>query len=104
MDSRRQQDSRSGGAIVRAWIGARESRRCRRAGPGRRRLDERIRANRHYEFFWYPADDCAFTKTLNPTDRPRSGGPLEAAAQGSGLASAERERVDDSWRIFPVSY
>ncbi len=65
-------------------------------------LDERIRANRHFEFFWYPADDCAFTKTLNPTDRPRSGGPLQAAAQGSGLASAERERVDDSWRIFPT--
>ena len=31
-------------------------------------LDERIRANRHFEFFWYPADDMAFTKTLNPTD------------------------------------
>lgn len=65
-------------------------------------LDERIRANRHFEFFWYPADDCAFTKTLNPTDRPRFGSPLEAAGQGSGLASAERDRVDDSWRIFPT--
>lgn len=65
-------------------------------------LDERIPANRHFEFFWYPADDSAFTKTLNPTDRPRSGAPLEAAAQGSGLASAERDRVDDSWRIFPT--
>jgi FAD/FMN-containing dehydrogenase len=65
-------------------------------------LDQRIRANRHFEFFWYPADDCAFTKTLNPTDRPRFSAPLDAAAQGSGLASAERDRVDDSWRIFPT--
>ena len=65
-------------------------------------LDERSRANRHFEFFWYPVDDCAFTKTLNPTDRPRFGTPLDPAAQGSGLASAERERVDDSWRIFPT--
>jgi FAD/FMN-containing dehydrogenase len=64
-------------------------------------LGERIRANRHFEFFWYPADDCAFTKTLNPTDRPRFGAP-PAASQGSGLASAERDRVDDSWRIFPT--
>lgn len=65
-------------------------------------LDERIRANRHFEFFWYPADGCAFTKTLNPTDRPPSGAPVEAAPDGSGLSSAERERVDDSWRIFPT--
>ena len=51
-------------------------------------LDERIRANRHFEFFWYPADDCAFTKTLNPTDRPRFGGPLEA--DGTGLGPGQR--------------
>jgi FAD/FMN-containing dehydrogenase len=66
------------------------------------RLDERIAANRHFEFFWYPADDCAFTKTLNPTDRERSPPFDIASGQGAGLASAERERVDDSWRIFPT--
>jgi FAD-linked oxidoreductase len=80
-------------------------------------LDKRVRGNRHFEFFWYPADDAAFTKTLNPTDRPAtpapaaSGGvstadspPGEGAGLSSevGLSSAERERVDDSWRIFPT--
>lgn len=65
-------------------------------------LDRRIAANRHFEFFWYPADDCAFTKTLNPTDLPRTPAIDLAAGQGVGLASADRERVDDSWRIFPT--
>ena len=32
----------------------------------------------------------------------RGSAPLDSTAQGSGLASAERERVDDSWRIFPT--
>ena len=81
-------------------------------------LDERVRANRHFEFFWYPADDAAFTKTLNPTDRPATP-PIAAQAAGhststaapgaaaapsseAGLSSDERERVDDSWRIFPT--
>jgi FAD/FMN-containing dehydrogenase len=64
-------------------------------------LDERIRANRHFEFFWYPTDDIAFTKTLNPTDQPATPA-LNEAAEGAGLASAERDRVDDSWRIFPT--
>jgi FAD-linked oxidoreductase len=77
-------------------------------------LDERIRANRHFEFFWYPSDDVAFTKTLNPTLRPsterrgfeRAAGAASnaqaAPADDGGLSSAERERVDDSWRIFPT--
>ncbi|HEV3137581.1 MAG TPA: FAD-binding protein, partial [Pirellulales bacterium] len=66
-------------------------------------LDERIRANRHFEFFWYPADDIALTKTLNPTDRPPMASPRDVGVtEGVGLASAERERVDDSWRIFPT--
>jgi len=65
-------------------------------------LDQRIAANRHFEFFWYPADDCAFTKALNPTDLPRTPAADPATGQGAGLASAERERVDDSWRIFPT--
>jgi FAD/FMN-containing dehydrogenase len=67
------------------------------------RLDERIRANRHFEFFWYPCDNIALTKTLNPTERPRMASPADdSAAAGVGLPSAERERVDDSWRIFPT--
>jgi FAD/FMN-containing dehydrogenase len=66
-------------------------------------LDQRIGANRHFEFFWYPADDAAFTKTLNPTDRPPSQRPVQATpADAAGLSSAERERVEDSWRIFPT--
>ena len=32
------------------------------------KLDERIAANRHFEFFWYPASDLAHVKILNPTD------------------------------------
>jgi FAD/FMN-containing dehydrogenase len=69
-------------------------------------LDERIRANRHFEFFWYPTDDSAFTKTLNPTDLAADAATSPAhdgsPAENPGLSSAERERVDDSWRIFPT--
>jgi FAD/FMN-containing dehydrogenase len=66
-------------------------------------LQERIAANRHFEFFWYPADDLASTKTLNPTDLPPTAD--EAASQspeGAGLASTERDRVAESWQIFPT--
>jgi FAD/FMN-containing dehydrogenase len=63
-------------------------------------LEERIRANRHFEFFWYPTDDAAATKTLNPTDRPPTSTP--DAPEGAALSNAERERVDESWRIFPT--
>jgi FAD/FMN-containing dehydrogenase len=66
-------------------------------------LERRIRANRHFEFFWYPADDMAFTKTLNPTGRSAMMPPAaDGAGEATGLASAERERIDDSWRIFPT--
>lgn len=65
-------------------------------------LEERISANRHFEFFWYPADDMAFTKTLNPTERPVTPAAEMAPTAGAGLSSAERERVDYSWRIFPT--
>jgi FAD/FMN-containing dehydrogenase len=71
-------------------------------------LAGRIRANRHFEFFWYPVDDMAFTKTLNPTDRAQTAArDLERTSSGgngdnTGLSSAERERVEDSWRIFPT--
>ncbi|HEX3725073.1 MAG TPA: D-arabinono-1,4-lactone oxidase, partial [Pirellulales bacterium] len=66
-------------------------------------LERRIRVNRHFEFFWYPADDCAFTKTLNMTDRPVTAPSVaDQDAAAAGLQSAEGERVDDSWRIFPT--
>lgn len=61
-------------------------------------LDERIAANRHFEFFWYSADDAAVTKMLNPTERPATTGPADDVAN----SNAERERVDESWRIFPT--
>ncbi len=66
-------------------------------------LDERTHANRHFEFFWYPTDDCAFTKTLNPTELPATPEPEEGDGQGAGLASAERDRVGESWQIFPTA-
>lgn len=65
-------------------------------------LEERSQSNRHFEFFWYPVDDCAFTKTLNPTDRPATE-PIEPISNAAGgLASEERERVANSWQIFPT--
>jgi FAD/FMN-containing dehydrogenase len=66
-------------------------------------LDRRIADNRHFEFFWYPADDAAFTKTLNPTDLPSgAGAPASVPPEGAGLASAETDRVEVSWKIFPT--
>lgn len=66
-------------------------------------LDQRIAENRHFEFFWYPADDAAFTKTLNPTDLPiGAGAPASAAPEGGGLSSAETDRVELSSKIFPT--
>jgi FAD/FMN-containing dehydrogenase len=66
-------------------------------------LEERIADNRHFEFFWYPADDCAFTKTLNPTDRPPTPPKAtDSGQQAAGLSSETHERIDDSWRIFPT--
>src|SRR5262249_2318616 len=35
------------------------------------------------------------------TDRSKTPS-ADQSAEGSGLASAERDRVDDSWRIFPT--
>jgi FAD/FMN-containing dehydrogenase len=69
------------------------------------KLDHRISENRHFEFFWYPTDDMAFTKTLNPTDRPPTDQPTATTGTrqpAAGLSSAERDRVADSWRIFPT--
>ena len=33
------------------------------------RLEERIHATRHFEFFWMPVKDACFMKTLDPTER-----------------------------------
>ena len=65
-------------------------------------LEERSRGNRHFEFFWYPVDGLAFTKTLNPTDRPPTPPLPSEISTSSGLASEERERVAKSWEIFPT--
>jgi FAD/FMN-containing dehydrogenase len=68
-----------------------------------RSLEARIASNRHFEFFWYPHDDRALTKSLNPTDLPPMASPTRpSGADGEGLSDIERERVDESWRIFPT--
>jgi FAD/FMN-containing dehydrogenase len=54
------------------------------------RLDERIAATRHYEFFWYSRTDLAHCKALDPTD-----------AEPDPLEHAKGERIDWSDQIFP---
>ena len=44
-------------------------------------LESRIHSNRHFEFFWYPADDCAMTKTLNPAAEHLTAAPPPPANQ-----------------------
>jgi len=56
------------------------------------RLEERIAATRHYEFFWYPQADEAFCKALQPTN-----------ADPSPLDSREGERIDHNYRVFPTA-
>jgi FAD/FMN-containing dehydrogenase len=53
-------------------------------------LDGHIEANRHFEFFWYPATDLAHMKALNPTSAPPN-----------ALPDRDGERIDYSHRIFP---
>ena len=47
--------------------------------------------HRHFEFFWYPTDDLAHMKVLQPTD-----------LFCDGLPDVKGERIDWSWRIFPT--
>lgn len=54
------------------------------------RLDERIAATRHFEFFWFPGGDQAWCKSLAETK-----GAVDEGSEVDG------ERVDDSWAIFP---
>jgi FAD/FMN-containing dehydrogenase len=57
-------------------------------------LDGRIRENDHYEFFWYPRDDLAESKALNPAaDQPAAEDPPPLEGPG--------ERVGWSHRIYP---
>jgi FAD/FMN-containing dehydrogenase len=54
------------------------------------RLDDHIRATRHFEFFWYPKHDFVELKSLDRTD-----------ALPDELAGIEGERIDWSSRILP---
>lgn len=59
------------------------------------RMDERVDATRHYEFFWVPGRDVTFNKSLHPTG-------AEAAPVPLRRADGSRERVEASWRLFPT--
>ncbi len=66
------------------------------------RLDERIAATRHFEFFWVPGEDVAACKALQPVETESWQVPEDL----SGLSERLRryigpERVDWSYRIFP---
>ena len=54
------------------------------------RLDERIAATRHFEFFWFPGGDQAWCKSLD-----------ETTAEPDGLEGTKGERIGHSWAIFP---
>jgi FAD/FMN-containing dehydrogenase len=54
------------------------------------RLPEEIAANRHFEFFWFPARDVVETKALNPT-----------AEEPASLAGRKYERIGWSAEILP---
>ena len=54
------------------------------------RLEERIHATRHFEFFWMPVKDACFMKTLDPTER-----------EVDPMPDRKGERIDWSDRVFP---
>lgn len=54
------------------------------------RLDERIAATRHFEFFWLPEIDKAYCKSLD-----------ETVAPPDDLPDVKGERIGDSWAVFP---
>ncbi|MGY6500573.1 MAG: D-arabinono-1,4-lactone oxidase [Acidimicrobiales bacterium] len=54
------------------------------------RLDERIDATRHYEFFWLPDTDRTYCKALDETD-----------ADPDPLPDEQWERIDHSHLVFP---
>ena len=53
-------------------------------------LDERIAANRHFEFFYFPKHDFAEVKTLNPTE-----------AEPDDLPDRKGERIGWSADVLP---
>jgi FAD/FMN-containing dehydrogenase len=59
------------------------------------RLDDRIATNRSYEFFWMPASDSCYSKTLNMTGLASLPGTPRAAI------GAEGERIGWSAHIIP---
>jgi FAD/FMN-containing dehydrogenase len=66
------------------------------------RLDERIAATRHFEFFWVPGEDVAACKALQPVETET----WQVSEDPPGLSERLRryigpERVDWSHRIFP---
>jgi FAD/FMN-containing dehydrogenase len=68
------------------------------------RLDERIAATRHFEFFWYPTTDLTLMKTLEPTsDEPMARKSLDGGTAASPLDGVEGERIDHNYRIFPTA-
>lgn len=67
------------------------------------RLDERIAATRHFEFFWYQATDLAHAKSLHPTDQPPDKLPRATSEPSGELANTPGERIDHSYRVFPSS-
>ena len=56
------------------------------------RLDERIAATRHFEFFWLPEIDQAYCKSLDETD-----------AAADDMVDVKGQRIGDSWAVFPSS-
>jgi FAD/FMN-containing dehydrogenase len=60
-----------------------------------------IAENRHFEFFWSPADDASAMKALNPTDRPCGEIAPPHPASGRLPRYLTPERVDWSHRVFP---
>lgn len=66
------------------------------------RLDERIAATRHFEFFWVPGEDVAACKALQPVETEG----WQISEEPPALSERLRryigpERVDWSHRIFP---
>jgi len=67
------------------------------------KLEKRIASNRHFEFFWSPAEDTCVLKTLNPTQEERLTGP-PAMPEVDGFALGHLvipEQIDWSHRVFP---
>ena len=66
------------------------------------RLEERIAATRHFEFFWVPGEDVTACKALQPVESET----WQVSEDLPGLSERLRryigpERVDWSYRIFP---